>query len=96
MFLTETDPGEIAKIILNLDASKAGDLYGITPRLVKMAPGMGVNLSLIFNLAIEKGVFPHLFKRAKVIPVHKGESKTIPSNYRPISLLPIFGKYLRR
>ena len=96
MFLTETDPGEIAKIILNLDASKAGDLYGITPRLVKMAPGMGVNLSLIFNLAIEKGVFPHLFKRAKVIPVHKGESKMIPSNYRPISLLPIFGKYLRR
>ena len=75
IFFTETDPGEIAKIILNLDASKAGDLYGITPRLVKLAPGMGTNLSLIFNLAIEKGIFPHLFKRAKVIPIHKGRIK---------------------
>ena len=96
LFFTETDPGEVAKIILNLDASKAGDLYGITPRLVKMAPEMGTNLSIIFNIAIEKGVFPHLFKRAKVIPIHKGESKMIPSNYRPISLLPIFGKIFEK
>ena len=96
IFFTETDPGEVAKIILNLDASKSGDLYGITPRLIKMAPEMGTNLSIIFNIAIEKGVFPHLFKRAKVIPIHKGESKMIPSNYRPISLLPIFGKIFEK
>ena len=57
---------------------------------------MGTNLSIIFNIAIEKGVFPHLFKRAKVIPIHKGESKMIPSNYRPISLLPIFGKIFEK
>ena len=45
---------------------------------------------------MERGVFPQLLKNAKVIPVHKGDSKMITSNYRPISLLPIFGKMFEK
>ena len=43
-----------------------------------------------------KGIFPDQLKIAKIIPIHKGGAKNIASNYRPISLLPIFGKVLEK
>ena len=96
IYFGETDPGEIAQIIGKLDISKSGDLYGITPKLVKWAPGIATNLSIIYNRCIELGVFPHLLKITKVISIHKGDSKMVASNYRPISLLPIFGKIFEK
>ena len=81
---------------MNLDTTKSGDIYGITPKLVKWAPGMAANLSIIYNRAIDLGVFPHLLKVAKLVSVHKGDSKMVASNYRPISLLPIFGKIFEK
>ena len=36
------------------------------------------------------------WKKANVVPVHKKEDKTLVKNYRPISLLPIFGKIFER
>ena len=96
IFFNETDPGEISEIICKLDTTKSGDIYGITPKLVNWAPCMAKNLSIIFNKSINDGVFPHLLKVAKVIPIHKGDSKMVPSNYRPISLLPIFGKIFEK
>ena len=41
----------------------------------------------IFNLSFSTGVLPSGLKSAKVIPIHKKESKFKCSNYRPISLL---------
>ena len=35
-------------------------------------------------------------KKANVVPVHKKESKNLVKNYRPIRLLPIFGKIFER
>ena len=49
-------------------------------------------LKLIFKASIQEGVFPDCWKKANVLPIHKKESKNILKNYRPISLLPIFGK----
>ena len=96
MYFNETDPGEVTKIITNLDITKAGDLHGITPKLIKCAPSIASNLSIIFNLCIEQGIFPHQLKLAKVIPVYKADSKMLASNYRPISLLPIIGKIFEK
>ena len=42
------------------------------------------------------GVFPKLWKKANVVPVHKKEDKTLVKNYRLISLLPIFSKIFER
>ena len=97
IFLNETDHGEVASLIHKLDITKSGDIYGITPRLIKDAgPSMATNLSIIFNKSMESGIFPQLLKTAKVIPVYKAESKMIESNYRPISLLPIIGKLFEK
>ena len=45
---------------------------------------------------METGVYPHLLKRGKVIPVHKADSRMEAKNYRPISLLPIFNKIFEK
>ena len=97
MYLNETDPGEIESIIHKLDITKAGDVYGLSPKLIKLAGiSFAYNLSIIYNLSIETGVFPQLLKRAKVIPIHKGDSTMEAKNYRPISLLPIFNKIFEK
>ena len=53
-------------------------------------------LAHIFNQSLQQGVFPDLFKIAKVNPIFKkGDSHEI-SNYRPISLLPSISKVLEK
>ena len=42
------------------------------------------------------GVFPSVFKTAKVVPVFKEDSKLNYSNYRPISLLSNIEKILEK
>ena len=53
-------------------------------------------LSEIFNISFSSGVFPPILKTAKVIPLHKKDSKLDFSNYRPISLLSNIEKFLER
>ena len=47
-------------------------------------------LSLIINESFSQGVFPDNLKVGMVYPIHKGDSKMVCSNYRPISILPMF------
>ena len=53
-------------------------------------------LSIIFNNCIKTGIFPYTWKKSNVIPVHKKNDKQLINNYRPVSLLPIFGKMFER
>ena len=50
----------------------------------------------MFNRCIELGQYPESLKIAKVIPFFKNRNKDDPSNFRPISLLPIIGKVFER
>ena len=56
----------------------------------EIAPAM----TLIVNKSIESGVFPTIWKSARVLPVHKNGSKTSAENYRPICLSSNLGKLL--
>lgn len=51
-----------------------------------------IPLEIIFNQALREGVFPKLWKMAKVIPVFKSGRKSEIQNYRPISVLSNFSK----
>ena len=55
-----------------------------------------VPLQIIFQNIIETGIFPDQWKEANVTPVHKKKDKQTVSNYRPISLLPIFAKIFEK
>ena len=43
----------------------------------------------IYNLSFQQGTVPEKLKLAKVVPVFKSGDATLPSNYRPISLLSV-------
>ena len=51
---------------------------------------------MIFKPYIIKGEYPSEWKKVNVVPVHKKGDKQSLKNYRPISLLPIFGKNFER
>ncbi|XP_057292368.1 uncharacterized protein LOC130618404 [Hydractinia symbiolongicarpus] len=97
IFLTEVDPGEVYLLLCKLDSKKAADIYGISPKFLKIAaPAISSPIAQIINKSFELGKYPSLLKTAKVIPVHKGDSKLDVSNYRPISLLPVVSKIFEK
>ena len=53
-------------------------------------------LKIIFTNCLRRGIFPQIWKHANVVPVHKKNEKNVKANYRPISLLPVFGKILEK
>ena len=97
IFLREVDFGEVYKIVTDLDITKSGDIYGISPRFLQLgASEMSKNLTAIFNKSLSLGKFPEKLKIAQVIPIFKSGSRQDPGNYRPISLLPIIGKVFEK
>ena len=46
----------------------------------------------IMNLSIRSGIMPDQLKIARVLPIFKSGETHVFSNYRPISVLPIFSK----
>ena len=49
-----------------------------------------------FNLCLRNAIFPNMLKVALITPIFKSGDKDKFTNYRPISLLPIFSKILER
>lgn len=53
-------------------------------------------LTHIVNLSITHGIVPDELKIARVVPIVKSGDKALFSNYRPISVLPCFSRFLER
>ena len=88
---------DLENVIKNLNPSKAHGWDEISVRMIKLC-GISIidPLYLILTNCVTKGYFPEYWKKANIIPVHKKNQKNILKNYRPISLLPIFGKIFER
>ena len=89
--------GKIAKVIQNLDPSKAHGHDNISMCMLKVCgPSIYKPLEIIFNQCLQTGVFPFEWKKGNIVPIHeKGDKETL-KNYRSVSLLPICGKILER
>ena len=73
--------------------NKKGHIDEIPAEIIKENRELfAIPLATLFNQLIQPGIFPDRFKQAKIIPIHKSGSKDNISNYRPISILPIFSK----
>ena len=88
---------DIAKITSCLDPVKAHghDMFNIW--MIKLCGNSICKpLSIIFSNCLNEGKFPHEWKKANNIPVHKKGNKQGLKNYKPISLLPICSKLFER
>lgn len=84
---------QVHKVLKRLDLYKGAGADGIPSIFVaRCADVLACPLSLIFNKSLRTGTFPSLWKVSLVLPLHKAGHKSQIDNYRPISILPTFGK----
>ncbi len=97
MFLSPVDPVEIEKILKLYKAKKSSGHDGLNMILVKaLGKELSIPLSKVINKSLATGQVPEDMKLAKIVPLYKAKSKELFTNYRPISLLPVFSKVLEK
>ena len=88
---------EVLDQLRNLDETKAANSYDIPVKLIKLVQNhIAKPLTTLINLSFSTGYYPKALKYAKVIPIFKAKAKNEVSNYRPISLLPLFNKIFEK
>ena len=87
-FFVPCDSNEISNILGTL-GNKGNMLCDITFRYIRLVENKLIPaLVHIFNLCLERGVYPNLMKCARVVPLFKSGSRTDLNNYRPIHSVP--------
>ena len=96
-FLSAVTPIDVFKELSKLNNNKASGPDDLKPKLVKACKLQFTKpLTILYNKSIEQAVYPSDFKLSKVIALYKKESRFLPSNYRPISLLNCFNKLFEK
>ena len=100
IFLTQSrltpldfDEDELLKIIRALKINKAHGHDDISIRMIKICDKSLIKpLTFLFKTSVRSSHYPDIWKKSNIIPAHKKNDKRLVNNYRPISLLPVFGK----
>ena len=92
--LTQKDVSDLIKC---LDISKATGPDHVSHVMLKQAGDIIVpSLTRLFNFSLDSGIFPEMWKRANVTPLHKKNDNAVLDNYRPVSLLSCVGKIFEK
>ena len=94
--LPKPTASDINKIIKSLDTNKATGPDGISAKYVQMSANIiDYHLSNIIASDISDNQYSEHSKTATVRPIFKKDDRTKVKNYRPVSLLNIFLKYMK-
>ena len=95
---SQIDPCIVRQEISKLDIKKAVGPDKIPSKFIKSSlPFITEPLTHVINLSLSTSTVPDSMKIARVMALYKNKGeKTSPSNYRPISILPIFSKILEK
>ena len=93
--LEDTNSSEIEEIIQGFANGKASDLP--VTAVKQCSRILAPVLTLYFNHFMKEGIFPDILKIGRITPIYKNKgSKQNFNNWRPISILPIFGKIFEK
>ena len=72
--------------------------YELSSRFLKklLAREIATPLTELFNYSLQLGVIPSAWKQSHITPIYKGGVNDDPSNYRPISVVPVIAKILEK
>ena len=78
---------KVLQKLQKLDPAKASGVDGISSRvLVELADEIAEPLAAIFQNSLATGEVPRSWKVADIVPIYKKGKKSVPGNYRPVSL----------
>ena len=88
---------KVFKLLNGLSSSKATGLDKTSSKVLKAAAcTIAPSLTYIFNNSILTCCFTFDWKMARLLPVYKKGPRSLPENYRPISILPAASKLMER
>ena len=83
----ETNRENIQGRLQNLKIYRSSGSDNIHPQVLRETAGASsIPLEIIFRKSITLGECPSDWRSANVTPIHKKGDRTVPSNYRPVSL----------
>ena len=78
---------QVLRLLKNVKNKTSAGPDGLPPIIFrKLAPKLARPLTIIFNLIMQFGEVPEVWKKATVVPIFKKGVSSNPQNYRPISL----------
>ena len=79
---------EIKKVIYNLKKGKSPGPDNIINEIIKYSKNVTIkSIAKLFNIILNSGIYPSMWKKSFVILLHKSGEKCDPNNYRGISLI---------
>ena len=81
-------PSEVETVLKSLPIGKAAGPDGINNRILReLAVELSVPFCSLFNQSLRTGNFPACWKVSHVCPIHKSLDRSVPSSFRPVSLV---------
>ena len=93
VFMEDCNEQEILGIINDLQNGKASDILIVVIKVAQTV--ISPCLTTLYNSCFASGIFPKVLKISKITPKHKKGNKELIENYRPVSTLPVFRKFLK-
>ena len=88
---------EVERLLRSINTTKATGSDDIPDFVLKhSADILAPSLVTLFNASLSSGEVPRGFKLAHVTPLFKAGDPSVPTNYRPVSLLPVISKLLEK
>eukprot|EP00117_Sycon_ciliatum_P008279 scpid103734/ scgid11052/ RNA-directed DNA polymerase from mobile element jockey; Reverse transcriptase len=87
----------VERLFRQVNPTKATGSDGVPGTILKFCSDIvAPSVTILFNASLSRGHVPSGFKLANAVPLYKAGDPSVPTNFRPVSLLPILFKLLQK